>query len=991
MKRIIRKCLCVFTAAAVMLGSIGAAQVPVWAAKDSGQKVKAGRAAVREAVTVTTTEAFMEALRQNKSPITVDGDITIDNVAETSGRMRPVMIPANTEITGTAGSAITSRSPIQLQGDGVSFRNIKLTFSSTDSLGSVPHREIFLAGHSLTLDKVSTYRPGGNGKPGSYEGTEKELLPTVYGGGYPGSYPGTSLGTSASLTVRNSNDNTIFQAINMGNSNAREDGEAMMPYSGNAVLILDAKTTVRDKVNTSLNSKASINITGMANQWSRAKQFYGNKDTTLTIGASVDAEAVENVGNIMLEEKAYLAPKTRYLQNITLKSGACLDFNGTKENEGAAKITGNFSAIGGSTGERAVLVLNQKGSLSIDGTVTGTTQFQTGNRYFSVSPSEKQYISAKEGNCTATSFVLSPNLTANYQLEYSAGAWSVSKRAADYWEISRIEITSAPSTVNLNKILQNGSQEPNFNENPYFGIKWYDGNGVEFRTEEVEENGLYGLDYVIGIKTDYWDTNNFQGKNDWFQPISLRASDAYSGYYFLEDFNGSKAGDYTFLFCSDYADVFPSDEGEPDKTVAEVKRELEGKVKATVRVTCHRDDNVQDHIHSYQSKITKSATCTEAGIRTYSCSCGKDTYTEPIPALGHKAVKVPAVPPTETKPGTTEGVRCSTCNAVLQGIETIPPTGTGTTDPTHGTTTPTTKPPTTAPTSGTTKPTTTPTGSTTKPTTAPTTGETATPPTEPTTTPPTEPSGDHKHQYQSSVTKQATCTEEGIRTYTCACGHTYTEPIAPSEHQYEEERIPATGKTDGKVQKVCKVCSHITDVYVISRPRNPSWSKAEFTYDGKTKTPEVSIRDTKGNEMVPGADYEVLYPKAMKNPGIYTVVVEFCGDYSGRVTKTITIKPRKASLKKAVSGSKRILITWNRQTVQIDGYQVQYSRDKAFKGKTSKTVTVKKNAAGTTIKKLKGKTKYYVRVRTYKNVKVSGKSKKLYSDWSGKKAVYTKR
>ena len=96
-------------------------------------------------------------------------------------------------------------------------------------------------------------------------------------------------------------------------------------------------------------------------------------------------------------------------------------------------------------------------------------------------------------------------------------------------------------------------------------------------------------------------------------------------------------------------------------------------------------------------------------------------------------------------------------------------------------------------------------------------------------------------------------------------------------------------------------------------------------------------------------------------------------------------------MKKVVPGSRKLLLTWSRQTVQIDGYQVQYSRDKAFKGKTSKTATVKKTAAGTTVKKLKGKTKYYLRVRTYKTVKVSGKSKKLYSDWSGKKAVYTKR
>ncbi len=40
------------------------------------------------------------------------------------------------------------------------------------------------------------------------------------------------------------------------------------------------------------------------------------------------------------------------------------------------------------------------------------------------------------------------------------------------------------------------------------------------------------------------------------------------------------------------------------------------------------------HTHSYTSKITTAATCTEDGVKTFTCSCG-DKYTEEIPALGH--------------------------------------------------------------------------------------------------------------------------------------------------------------------------------------------------------------------------------------------------------------------------------------------------------------------------------------------------------------------
>lgn len=39
------------------------------------------------------------------------------------------------------------------------------------------------------------------------------------------------------------------------------------------------------------------------------------------------------------------------------------------------------------------------------------------------------------------------------------------------------------------------------------------------------------------------------------------------------------------------------------------------------------------HVHNYTQEITKTATCTEDGIITYSCACG-DIYTEPIPASG---------------------------------------------------------------------------------------------------------------------------------------------------------------------------------------------------------------------------------------------------------------------------------------------------------------------------------------------------------------------
>lgn len=61
-----------------------------------------------------------------------------------------------------------------------------------------------------------------------------------------------------------------------------------------------------------------------------------------------------------------------------------------------------------------------------------------------------------------------------------------------------------------------------------------------------------------------------------------------------------------------------------------------GNVSAFCTVTVSGiDDPI--HNHSYTSAVTKAATCTAAGITTYTCQCG-DSYTEAIPATGHSYV-----------------------------------------------------------------------------------------------------------------------------------------------------------------------------------------------------------------------------------------------------------------------------------------------------------------------------------------------------------------
>ena len=96
-------------------------------------------------------------------------------------------------------------------------------------------------------------------------------------------------------------------------------------------------------------------------------------------------------------------------------------------------------------------------------------------------------------------------------------------------------------------------------------------------------------------------------------------------------------------------------------------------------------------------------------------------------------------------------------------------------------------------------------------------------------------------------------------------------------------------------------------------------------------------------------------------------------------------KPKSTSIKKLANGKKSFTVTWAKVS-GVKGYQIQYSTDKKFKN-NNKSVTVnKQKTTKTTVKKLKSKKTYFVRVRTYKTVN----GKKVYSSWSKVKSIKTK-
>ena len=102
-------------------------------------------------------------------------------------------------------------------------------------------------------------------------------------------------------------------------------------------------------------------------------------------------------------------------------------------------------------------------------------------------------------------------------------------------------------------------------------------------------------------------------------------------------------------------------------------------------------------------------------------------------------------------------------------------------------------------------------------------------------------------------------------------------------------------------------------------------------------------------------------------------------------TTTETQKPATVKVSKTTAKKNGVVVTW-KTAKDVTGYEIQLATDKKFK-KNKKTVKVnKKNASKKTVKKLKSKKKYYVRVRSYKIVN----GKKVYGKWSKVKSVKTK-
>ena len=290
--------------------------------------------------------------------------------------------------------------------------------------------------------------------------------------------------------------------------------------------------------------------------------------------------------------------------------------------------------------------------------------------------------------------------------------------------------------------------------------------------------------------------------------------------------------------------------------------------------------------HSYSSKVTKSATCTANGIKTFTCSKCGDSYTQTIAALGH--------------------------------------------------------------------------------------------------------------DYKDSITKAATCTEKGVKTFKCSrCTSSYKQDIAVLGHDYIS-KVTDTGYFEiyngswechkpYTFSTTCTRCNYWKTSEKSIPIRSVTLQQKTFVYTGSMITPVVTVKNDDGKTLKKGIDYTVKYESGRKQVGTYCVKVYFNNEYyEGTATLLFKIVPKGTALSKLIAGKKCFAAQWSRHG-GITGYQIQYSTNVKFIG--AKLVTIKgATSARKTIKNLKAKQVYYVRVRTYKTV--SGTH--YMSAWSKTYKVKTK-
>lgn len=172
------------------------------------------------------------------------------------------------------------------------------------------------------------------------------------------------------------------------------------------------------------------------------------------------------------------------------------------------------------------------------------------------------------------------------------------------------------------------------------------------------------------------------------------------------------------------------------------------------------------------------------------------------------------------------------------------------------------------------------------------------------------------------------------------------------DHKYDSTIEKASTSKDGKIIDKCSRCGDVKVAQIISHPTKVVLNNSNFVYDGKVKTPTVTVTSADG-KIVDSANYDISYANGRKDAGTYDVKVTFKGNYTGSLTTKFTIAKANQSLKikspkkKMKVGAKaKIKIKANKGHGKVT-YKV--SNKKIAKIKKGKLVALKKGKVKLTV------------------------------------------
>ena len=383
--------------------------------------------------------------------------------------------------------------------------------------------------------------------------------------------------------------------------------------------------------------------------------------------------------------------------------------------------------------------------------------------------------------------------------------------------------------------------------------------------------------------------------------------------------------------------------------------------KCSVCGTSYKDSITKATGHSYgNSVVTKQPTCTSEGTAIKTCTKCNATVTEKLPAKGHTAVTDKGYPATCTTAGKTDGSHCSVCNTVIKAQTVINATGhkssgwivdkaasIGVKGSKHKECTVCKKVLETAEI---------PALSRISISKASVTLSTST------------------YAYDGKAETPSVTVKVGGKTLKKDTDYTVSYS---NNTKVGTAKVTITGKGNytGSISKTFKIKNNFKKA-TISGISNKS-------YTGKNITQNITVKYN-GKTLKKGTDYTVSY-SSNKNIGTATVKITGKGSFTGTITKTFKINPAKQEIQKLTAKSKAFFVDWA-QKGSATGYEIQYATNSKFTSAKKVTITNKKTDK-TTISKLSGKKKYYVRVRSYTTVKGT----KYYGAWSASKSVTTKK